>query len=175
MVERLTDAILPDDTQGEPPLLPVLNRYKPIGSTAEVNFKTKRPCQPTMRSHLNQVVMDTQRWEQSAAFFLERMAAQSKVVVCYARNDHMEFSIPYEYLGVSHAYFPDYLVRLTDSSTLLLEIKGDEDNQDRAKHEATKRWIEAVKHWGKLGHWRFHVCRDPQLLEREMAHLFANA
>src|SRR5207245_618764 len=35
MVERLRDAIEPDDSEGEPPLLPVLNRYKPIGTTTE--------------------------------------------------------------------------------------------------------------------------------------------
>jgi type III restriction enzyme len=32
-VERLYDAIEPDDDQGEPQLLPILNRYKPISST----------------------------------------------------------------------------------------------------------------------------------------------
>ena len=69
---------------------------------------------------------------------------------------------------MTHAYFPDYLVLLTDGSTLLLEIKGEEDNQDRAKHQATKRWLAAVNHWGKLGRWRFHVCHDPQMLEREL-------
>ena len=99
-VERLIDAIEPDDEQGEPPLLPILNRYKSIGSTAEVNFKTTKPCFPSARSHINQVVADTRTWEQSAAFRLE----QAKVV--YAKNDHLEFAIPYEYLGVSHAYLP---------------------------------------------------------------------
>ena len=64
--------------------------------------------------------------------FSRKVAAQNKVVVCYARNDHLEFSIPYEYLGVSHAYFPDYVVLLTDGTTLLLEIKGLENDQDRA-------------------------------------------
>jgi hypothetical protein len=29
------------------PLLPILNRYKPVGSTAEVNFKTTRFDNPT--------------------------------------------------------------------------------------------------------------------------------
>jgi type III restriction enzyme len=29
VVERLRDAIHPDDSQGEPPLLPLLNRYPP--------------------------------------------------------------------------------------------------------------------------------------------------
>ena len=160
--ERLLSAIEPDEEQGEPPLLPILNRYKSVGSTGEVNFKTTRPCYPTVRSHINQVVADTNTWEQSAAFRLE----QAKVV--YARNDHLEFVIPYEYLGVSHAYTPDFLVRLLPDLTLVLEIKGYEDDQDRAKHQAAKRWISAVNNWGQLGRWAFHVCKDPQMLGREL-------
>jgi type III restriction enzyme len=29
MVERLRDGIVPDESEGEPPLMPILNRYKP--------------------------------------------------------------------------------------------------------------------------------------------------
>ena len=36
----------------------------------------------------------------------------------------------------SHAYVPDFLVRLSPDLTLVLEIKGYEDDQDRAKHQA---------------------------------------
>jgi type III restriction enzyme len=162
IVERLIAAIEPDEEAGEPPLLPILNRYKPIGSTKEVNFKTTRRCFPTSRSHINQVVADTATWEQSAAFRLE----QAKMI--YARNDHMEFIIPYEYLGVSHSYVPDFLVRLSQNLTLILEIKGYEDEQDRAKHQAAKRWVSAVNNWGQLGQWFFHVCKDPQMLGREL-------
>jgi type III restriction enzyme len=168
MVGRLIDAIEPDDEQGEPPLLPILNRYKPIGSTAEVNFKTTRPCFGTTRSHINQVVADTVKWEQSAAFRIE----QAKLI--YARNDHMEFVIPYEYLGVSHGYTPDFLVRLKEGLTLILEIKGYEDDQDLAKHQAAQRWIKAVNNWGQLGHWDFHVCKDPQMLGKELVWLRDN-
>jgi type III restriction enzyme len=108
-VERLCDAIEPNDERGELPLLPILNRYKPSDSTAEVDFKTTRPCYGTMKSHINQVVLDTLTWEQSAAFRLE----QSDAVLCYARNDHLEFVIPYEYLGLHHGYTPDYLNQST--------------------------------------------------------------
>ena len=73
-------------------------------------------------------------------------------------------SIPYEFMGASHSYFPDFLVRLHDGSTLVLETKGHEMEQDRAKHEAAKRWCRAVTRWGKLGRWRFRPCRDPQML-----------
>lgn len=162
--ERLIDAIEPNDDEGEPPLLPILNRYKPIGSTADVDFKTTRPCCGTNRSHIDQVVLDTATWEQSAAFRLE----QSPIVAFYARNDHLELAIPYEYLGISHAYMPDFLVRLKNGVTLILEIKGYEDEQDRAKHQSAERWVTAVNNWGREGTWAFHVCRDPQMLGREL-------
>lgn len=51
-----------------------LNRYKPFGTTADVDFKTTKPCFPAVVSHINQVVADTQQWEQSAAFRLEMAA-----------------------------------------------------------------------------------------------------
>ncbi|MCB1795764.1 MAG: DEAD/DEAH box helicase family protein [Candidatus Competibacteraceae bacterium] len=159
LVERLTAAIEPDAASGESPLLPRLNRHKPIGSTAEVNFKTTRPCVPTIRSHIDQVVADTDSWEQAAVFRLEQAR---DLVAFYARNDHLELSIPYEYLGVTHAYFPDFVVRLSNEVTLLLEIKGEEREQDRAKHQAARRWASAVNYWGQLGRWAFHACKDPQ-------------
>jgi type III restriction enzyme len=167
VVERLLAAIEPDDTQGEPPLIPILNRYKPIGSTADVDFKTVRQVHGTEKSHINQVVMDTQTWESAATFRLE----QSDVVAFYARNNHLEFTIPYEYLGVSHHYEPDFLVRLTNGMTLILEIKGYEDDQDKAKYAAARRWVSAVKNWGQLGQWDFHACKDPQILGRELAYI----
>ena len=165
IVERLVAAIEPDTRGGEPPLLPRLNRYNPVGSTREVNFKTTRPCVATIRSHINQVVADTDSWEQAAVFRLEQAP---NVVAFYARNDHLELAIPYEYLGVTHAYFPDFVVRLTNGLTLLLEIKGEEREQDRAKHQAAQRWVSAVNHWGQLGQWAFHVCRNPQTVIEEI-------
>jgi type III restriction enzyme len=167
MIERLVDAIEPNDEKGEPPLLPILNRYKPTGTTAQVDFKTTRPCFQTIRSHINQVAADTATWEQSAAFRLEQ-AATKNIVSCYARNDHLEFVIPYTHLGVSHGYTPDFLVRLVSNVTLILEIKGQEDEQDLAKHQAAQHWKSAVNNWGRLGKWAFHVCKDPQMLVREL-------
>ena len=66
--ERLMDAIQPDDEQGEPPLLPILNHYNPVGSTADVDFKTVQRVHSTAKSHVNQVVLDTKTWESAAAF-----------------------------------------------------------------------------------------------------------
>jgi type III restriction enzyme len=163
----LVAAIEPDESQGEPPLMPLLNRYKPIGTTADVDFKTTQPCFSTQHSHINMVAADTARWEQSAAFRLEQAALRG-IVEFYARNEQLGFTIPYEFYGVSYAYEPDYLVRLRNKNTLVLEIKGMETEQDRAKHEAARRWGSAVNNWGELGVWDFHVNRDPQVLGREL-------
>jgi type III restriction enzyme len=170
IVERLMSSIDPDDSQGEPPLMPILNRYKPQGTTAEVEFPTTRPCFPTKASHINQVVADTLQWEQSAASHLE-VAVVRRLVKCYAKNDHLGLTIPYEYFGVPHNYEPDFLVKLADDTTLLLEIKGQEDNRDHAKHDAAQRWVSAVNNWGKLGSWALHICRNPSVLERELEYI----
>lgn len=170
IVERLLTAIQPVKTEGESPLLPILNRYKPIGSSSEVDFMTARPCHGTQRSHINQVVLDTQTWERSACFWLE----QSEVVAYYVRNDHLGFGIPYEYTGVSHSYEPDFIVRLKNKINLILEIKGYEDDQELAKYAGAKRWVSAVNNWGQLGEWGFHVCKNPQQLRHELAFLVRN-
>ena len=167
IVERLLAAIQPDKTKGEPPLLPRLNRYKPIGTSSEVNFMTTRPCHGTQRSQINQVVLDTQRWERSACFWLE----QSEVVAYYVRNDHLGLGIPYEYTNVLHSYEPDFIVRLKNSVHLILEIKGYEDDQELAKYAGAERWVSAVNNWGQLGEWKFYVCKDPQRLRHELASL----
>jgi type III restriction enzyme len=175
VVERVRDAIQPDDSAGEPPLLPLLNRTRPIGSTSAVEFRTKRPVFATQSSHISHVVADTQQWEQSAAFRLEEAVRQG-LVRFYARNEGLELTIPYELFGVDHAYEPDFIVRMATPEgepnlTLILEIKGREDNQTAAKHDGAKRWVRAVNAWGKLGRWDFHVCRNPQTLVKELAFL----
>ena len=167
IVERLMAAIQPNDVEGETPLLPILNRYKPIGTSAEVDFMTTRSCHGTERSQINQVVLDTDTWERSASFRLE----QSDVVDYYARNDHLGLGIPYEYTDVSHSYEPDFIVRLKNKVNLIVEIKGHETDRERAKYAGAERWVSAVNNWNELGKWDFHVCHDPQLLERELAYI----
>ena len=63
------------------------------------------------------------------------------------------------------------LVRLADGTTVELEITGLEVDHTMAKHNAARRWVEAVNNWGQLGAWTFHVCRNPQLLEKELDYL----
>ena len=167
----LAAAIRPNDSEGEAPLLPRLNRYEPVGSTARVHFKTARPVRAATASHLNHVACDTGTWEQAAMFQLEQLASRG-TVECYARNDHLEFSIPYELYGEPHAYEPDFVVRLSNGIHVVVEIKGREFGDTAAKHQAAQRWVTAVNHWGRLGEWHFLVCRDPQLLGLRMTEVF---
>lgn len=165
-------AITPDDGKGEAPLLPRLNRYKPIGSTESVHFKTVKPVQMTGASHLNFVACDTNSWEQAATFQLEKLA-KDNIVLCYARNDRLELNIPYELYGNPQAYEPDFIVRLRIPLNVVLEIKGEAREDTDAKHQAAKRWVSAVNHWGRLGEWDFLVCRDPQRLAEGFTKLVA--
>ena len=165
VAERIISAIAPNSDEGEPPLMPILNRYKPFGTTADVSFKTVAPVHSTAKSHLNQVVVDTKTWESAAAYRLE----QSPAVRSYARNDRLGLKIGYEHGGVSHYYEPDFLVELANDTRLVLEIKGFKTNQDGNKHEAARRWVDAVNNWGQMGNWAFLECRNPQRLGDELA------
>jgi hypothetical protein len=64
IIERLTEAIEPDTEAGEPPILPVIERFRPIGSTSEVLFRTVRPCVGTTKSHISPVVLDAPKMKQ---------------------------------------------------------------------------------------------------------------
>jgi type III restriction enzyme len=167
IVKLLVAAIEPDDEQGEAPLIPLLNRYKQIGTTAQVHFKTVKPVQATQKSHINSVACDTNSWEQAAMFQLEA----SPHVICYAKNDRLEFNIPYEFYENQQVYEPDFLVKLTSGVTLVVEIKGQTHAETDAKHQAAKRWVSAVNNWGKLGRWEFLVNRDPQKLGKQITAL----
>jgi type III restriction enzyme len=164
IIERLTEAIEPDTEAGEPPLLPIVERFRPIGSTSEVLFRTVRPCVGTTKSHINYVVLDAPRWEHSVAYQLEKIPE----VISYARNDHLDLTIPYEWQGVRHEYRPDYIVRWRcedgGETKIILEVKGFETEQDRQKEAAARRWVKAVNHHGEFGRWAFAVCREPMRL-----------
>ncbi len=168
IIERLTTAIEPDTEAGEPPLLPIIERFRPIGSTAEVLFRTTRPCVGTTKSHISHVVLDAPKWEHSVAYQLERIPE----IIAYARNDHLDFTIPYEYQGVRHEYRPDYLVRWRCDDgrevKVILEVKGFETEQDRQKETAAWRWVKAVNRHGEFGRWTFCICRNPLFVKEEI-------
>jgi type III restriction enzyme len=112
-------------------VVPVFDKERPIRSTEDMQpWFTRRPCEPSVRSHVNLCVFDS-RWEASEAFELDR----NPNVAAWVKNDHLGFEILYVFKGVVLKYRPDYLIRLTSGKMLVIEVKGLDSQQDRTKRE----------------------------------------
>lgn len=145
------------DEQNQEHIEPVFDEERPIGSTREMRtWYTTKPCHPTQRSQISHVVADS-TWEQYAANVLET----SPHVVAYAKNDHLGFQIYYMWNGARRRYIPDFLVRLTNGKTLVLEIKGEDSEQNRAKRSALDAWVKGVNAKGGFGVWCWDVVFAP--------------
>ena len=153
IADRLRDALRPGVDDGA--LLPVLDEYQPEGTTADVAFQSGKPDpEPTVRSHVNYVVCDSE---------LERHIARAleadERVLAYVKNDHLFCEIPYRFNGKACRYIPDFIVRLGPERFVLLEGKGRQTSKDDAKETATRRWIAAVNDDGRRGTWSYAVVR----------------
>lgn len=136
---------------------PVFDIDNPIRSTGDMlTWYTGKPCEPTFKSHLNLCVYDS-AWEASDEFELEH----NPLVAAWAKNDHLGFEILYIYKGVVRKYYPDFLIRLTTGDMLILETKGQEGDQERAKHSFLDEWVSAVNTHGGFGRWRWDISRRP--------------
>jgi type III restriction enzyme len=142
---------------------PVFDEEAPIGSTRAMRtwFTTKR-CQATRKSQISHLVVDS-AWEAHAANVLEgRDGAQ---VVSYAKNDHLGFQIYYLWGGARRRYIPDFLIRLASGKTLILEIKGQDSEQDRAKRSALDAWVKGVNAKGGFGTWCWDVALEASQIQ----------
>ena len=125
-------------------ILPVFNFYNKFGSTKYVNGNTSREVYPTVKSHVNYVVADTESWEQIAAKTLEELDE----VKSYIKNAFLGFVVPYVNGAEDKEYFPDFIARCKTGSgkivNLIIEITG--MNKDKAvkKWHVENRWLPAV-------------------------------
>jgi type III restriction enzyme len=158
VIERLVQAIQPDASQGEAKELPRYETSRGPGSTAEVNFWTGRDVREVLRSHVNYVVADTHKWEQSVAYIIDT----HKLVDAFVKNAGLGFAIPYLYNGQPHDYMPDFIIRLRSepASHLILETKGF-DPIEEVKAQAARRWVDAVNAEGSYEHWQYAIARKP--------------
>jgi type III restriction enzyme len=139
-------------------VVPIFDKERPIRFTGDMQpWFTRRPCEPTVRSHTNLCVLDS-RWEASEAFELDR----NSNVAAWVKNDHMGFEIIYVHRGVILKYRPDYLIRLTSGKTLVLEVKGQDSQQNATKREFLAEWVRAVNLYGGFGVWSWAVSRNPR-------------
>jgi type III restriction enzyme len=138
-------------------VVPVFDKERPIRSTGDMQpWFTRRPCEPAVRSHINLCVFDS-GWEASEAYGLDRNSS----VAAWVKNDHLGFEILYVFKGVVLKYRPDYLVRLANGRMLVLEVKGQESQQDRTKREFLSEWVKAVNVHGGFGTWACDVSFSP--------------
>jgi type III restriction enzyme len=147
-------------------LEPVFDTERPIRSTGDMlPWYTGKACEHTKRSHINMCVYDS-RWEANEALELDR----NQNVRAWVKNDHIGFEITYSFKGIIHKFRPDYLVRLTNGKTLVLEVKGQDDQQQQTKREFLAEWVRAVNAHGGIGVWTADVSRHPkdvlEILER---------
>lgn len=138
---------------------PVFDEENPIGSTRYMRtWYTTKPCLPTQKSQISHMLADS-TWEQYAANVLE--SAKSDAVAAYAKNDHLGFQIYYLWNGARRRFVPDFLVRLRNGKTLVLEVKGQDDEQNRAKRSALDAWVKGVNTRGGFGSWCWDVAFEP--------------
>jgi type III restriction enzyme len=137
-------------------LTPVFDREHPIRSTSDVRtWYTSRPNEAFEKTHISHVVVDS-RME-----FLEARAINdSEHVESFVKNDHLGFAIFYNHQGVVQRYFPDFLIKLKNGTTLVLETKGLDRDKDKTKRNFLEIWCRAVNHHGGFGKWAWAVSFD---------------
>jgi type III restriction enzyme len=136
---------------------PVFDEEYPIGSTHYMRtWYTTKVCHPTRKSQISHMIADSS-WEQYAANVLEK----NEHVVAYAKNEHLGFQIYYLWNGARRRYLPDFLIRFADGRILVLETKGQDSDQNRAKRLALDAWVKAVNSKGGFGNWTWDVAFEP--------------
>jgi type III restriction enzyme len=131
----------------------------PIRGTGDMNpWYTSKPCYPTKRSHLNLAVSDS-GWEGTTSYMLDQ---DDERVEAWVKNDHLGFEMSYVYRGGIYTYRPDFLVKLRNGVMLVLEVKGQDDEKNKAKRDALKEWVNAVNGDGRFGEWVSDVIFEPE-------------
>jgi type III restriction enzyme len=145
--------------QNEESLELIYDEECPIGSTSNMRtWYTTKPCQPTTKSQINSVVVDA-GWEAHVANVIES-PSMGNHIEAYAKNDHLGFFVYYMWNGSKRKYIPDYLIKLINGKTLLLEVKGQITEQEEAKWSATRKLMTAINSKKAFGKWEFDVVTE---------------
>jgi type III restriction enzyme len=146
IVEHLWKFIILRETEL---FIPLFDPNKKVRSTGDMpSWWTAKPCMITKKSHISHCVFDS-TWEDTEAYRIEN----NPHVCAFAKNDHVGFGILYTYSGVTRTYYPDFLIKLDNGKTLVLETKGQNSPLTEAKRRALAQWTEAVNTLKEYGHW----------------------
>ena len=142
--------------QNSEKLEPVFDSEFPIGSTRLMRtWYSTKPCIETAKSQISHAVADS-TWEQYTTTLLEKR----QEVAAFVKNDHLGFQIYYLWRGSKRRFVPDFLIRLANGKLLVLEIKGEDSDQNRNKRIALDTWVRAVNSRGGFGTWCWDVVKD---------------
>jgi type III restriction enzyme len=154
IVQHIWEAIRFQNTKR---LEPVFDHEQPIRSTGNMpTWYTGKPCERTDKSHISHCVYDS-TWEASEAFDIDH----SDLVTVWAKNDHLGFEIVYVFNGVVRKFRPDFLIRLATGTNLVLEVKGEDTQQNKTKRKFLTEWVDAVNQHSGFGRWASDVSFDP--------------
>ncbi|MFA4828696.1 MAG: DEAD/DEAH box helicase family protein [Thermodesulfovibrionales bacterium] len=158
VIQHIWNEIRADNTTQ---LTPVFDKEHPIRSTSDVRtWWTSKPCESFGNSHINFTVVDS-KWEYLEA----KTISDSTAVESFVKNDHLGFTVLYNYQGVIRRYFPDFIIKLKNGGHLILETKGQDSEQDKTKRAFLDEWCRAVNQHGGFGKWSWAVSFDPNDLE----------
>jgi type III restriction enzyme len=141
----------------------MLRRFDPVGSTANVQFLTRKQAESTTKSEVSHVVIDGaggNTWEQILALECEL----NPRIAAFVKNDHLGFAISYVYRGRSHLYIPDFLLRLRRINgeefdrTLIVEVSGGQKSPGPTREKARtakESWVPATNNHGSFGRWGY--------------------
>lgn len=148
-------------------LEPVFDPEFPMGSTRLMRtWYSTKPCFETSKSQISHAVADS-TWEHYTSQRLETHPD----IAAYAKNDHLGFQIYYLWHGSKRKFVPDYLIRLSNGKHMVLEIKGEDSEQNRSKRQALDTWVQAVNQRGGFGVWCWDVVKaEPSRLEDVIAY-----
>jgi type III restriction enzyme len=139
----------------------VPDRLRPILSTSDMQaWYTGKPCASTSKSHISHCVFDS-TWEACEAYKLD----ESELVQAWVKNDHLGFEVLYSHRGGVRKFRPDFLVRLTNGTTLVLEVKAEDSDENLAKRKFLAEWVRAVNANGGFGTWASDVSYSVDDLE----------
>ena len=162
MADATYAAITSQQGNRRPRIRAVLDTFDPVGSTAGVDFQTRKAAVTTEKSEISHVVLDGKdgnEWERKMAVACESLGS----VVAYVKNDRLGFTIPYVFSGRSHDYVPDFILRLEQREGdvprhLIVEISGGQKSPGPTAAKATtarNSWCAAVNNHGGFGRWGY--------------------
>lgn len=164
IVQHIADAILFGSESIESTEL-VFDKENVIRSTADMpTWYTKRESEPIGKSQISHMVADG-GWEMAVSRKLDADSGIGKYVTSWVKNDHLGFEIPYMWGGKTRQYIPDFIIKLTNGKTMVLEVKGVDTPQNQRKRKFLDEWIKAVNADARFGDWCWGVMFDPSELD----------